>query len=439
MNPKRLACAALATTLLIGQAPARALTGISDWAQASITAADQQALVPPTFQKLSATGAVTRQEFCHVLVRLYEAATLTNTGSYADDPEIGEGNAFSDTSDTAVVTASILGLVNGRGNGKFDPQATITRQELCVMLSNVLRAIDTSTASAAPAALEAFPDRSAVDSWAADDMSRMVDAGILSGTARTDGTVILAPLATATREQSVLLAQRFLIANPPATKPAFGEDPETDDSTTAPPNDDGDDKKVVDDDPDASTDVTLPPIGLLPDFSVLTESEKLALVFGVDNTSYTDEALAKAAMTQIVVPIWRLQSDGTKTSAKQTLTVNRTLSTILTAVFEEIYNGAERFPIKDAGGYAWRANTRSEHRQGTAIDLNWSENMECNTDGNGTVLEITAGSHWTPGEDPYSIPADGDVVRAFKSHGFSWGGDCWKTKRDYMHFSFFGR
>ena len=144
-------------------------------------------------------------------------------------------------------------------------------------------------------------------------------------------------------------------------------------------------------------------------------------------------------MTEITVPVWRLQKDGSKTEGKMTVKVNAALAKLYEAVFLEIFHGEEQFPIKDGGSYAWRSNARSEHRWGTAIDLNWDENMECNIDENGNVTQITTGSCWEPGENPYSIPADGDVVRAFKKYGFSWGGDAWSKKRDYMHFSYFGR
>ena len=62
----------------------------------------------------------------------------------------------------------------------------------------------------------------------------------------------------------------------------------------------------------------------------------------------------------------------------------------------------------------------------------------CVKDADGNVTQITCGSYWKPGEDPYSIPAGGDVVRAFAKYGFAWGGDAWTSKRDYMHFSYFG-
>ena len=42
-------------------------------------------------------------------------------------------------------------------------------------------------------------------------------------------------------------------------------------------------------------------------------------------------------------------------------------------------------------------------------------------------------------DSPYSIPEGGDVYNAFTKYGFTWGGNAWSSKRDYMHFSYFGR
>jgi len=90
-------------------------------------------------------------------------------------------------------------------------------------------------------------------------------------------------------------------------------------------------------------------------------------------------------------------------------------------------------PIKNVGGYSWRASETSEHRWGLAIDINSNENYMIKPDGT-----VVAGSFWMPGSDPYSIKPDGDVVKAFKAHGFTWGGDAWSSSNDYMHFSYLG-
>lgn len=104
------------------------------------------------------------------------------------------------------------------------------------------------------------------------------------------------------------------------------------------------------------------------------------------------------------------------------------------AIFKEIFEGPEKFPIKDLHGYAWRQSPTSEHRLGLAIDLNYDENYMVMNDG-----RVVAGSFWLPNENPFSIRPDGDVVKAFKKYGFSWGGDAWPNSKDYMHFSYFGR
>jgi hypothetical protein len=100
------------------------------------------------------------------------------------------------------------------------------------------------------------------------------------------------------------------------------------------------------------------------------------------------------------------------------------------AIFEEIYNGPEQFPIKDVGSF--RTGSTGEHGFGTAIDINYNENYYDNFRGR------TVGSFWMPFENPFSITPYGDVVTAFERHGFVWGGDSWWSAVDYMHFSYYG-
>ncbi len=144
----------------------------------------------------------------------------------------------------------------------------------------------------------------------------------------------------------------------------------------------------------------------------------------------TSKEEADKLMVQITVPIWKL-SNGKKVSSTATLTVHHEIAEKTKLVFEEIYNGKEQFPFKDIGAYYWRGG-RTEHNSGTAIDLNSNENYCIYPDGR------QIGSHWLPGEDPYSILPYGDVVRAFEKHGFTWGGDAWSSPNDYMHFSYLG-
>ena len=110
-------------------------------------------------------------------------------------------------------------------------------------------------------------------------------------------------------------------------------------------------------------------------------------------------------------------------------------------MFTEIYNDPEQFPISSIGGYSWRGDSATgEHNCGTAIDINPTANYQVR-DGKAMV-----GTHWTPGEDPFSMPEDGSVVRIFRAHGWDWGGDAWawdsnpaEGYHDYMHLSYMGK
>ena len=158
-----------------------------------------------------------------------------------------------------------------------------------------------------------------------------------------------------------------------------------------------------------------------------TDHEKVSRIW---NNMPKSKAEADKMMVRITVPAWKLVN-GKKVSSTVSFSINKEIADVTKLVFQEIYNGKEKFPIKDIGGYAWRGGT-TEHNSGTAIDINSNENYCIYS--NGTVV----GSYWRPGVDPYSIKPYGDVVRAFEKYGFTWGGDAWSSTKDYMHFSYMG-
>lgn len=144
---------------------------------------------------------------------------------------------------------------------------------------------------------------------------------------------------------------------------------------------------------------------------------------------YRSSADAKAHLTTIKVKTWDFVSgkSGTMYTRSWHLTIHKNLAATVKKVFNELYR--IKFPIHELGGWRWEDN-RSEHRDGTAIDINWTENPYVV---NG---QICVGSFYRPGKDPYSIPTDGKVVEIFEKYGFSQG--LWRSSQDYMHFSYFG-
>jgi len=433
---------ALAIPLLPFSLPsAAALTDVSAWAQEGVSAAWEAGLEPLSLHTASATDSITRAEFCSVALNLYKTLGGTAVRLPSDSP-------FTDCEETDVRMAHALHLVNGRGGvkeGLFEPDESIQRQDLCIILQNVLEA---AKIIAPPIqgedAIQDYPDIEQLAGYATSAVTAMVDYGVMSGVAdAATGDTMLSPTQTTTREQAMIMASRFLTAFEPRN--------EIDEAIAQAAQSSQEEWEWIEDTEwteewdwsnwGASLELYnrfRPSSGGSKDTSYsLSDAarDKMTLVYGPGGTKYQTEEEAESHMVEIAVKVWRLRSDGTKTTGTAYIQVNENLASTYEAIFDEIYNGPERFPIQDVGCFSWRPG---EHSQGTAIDINWEENMEARINEDGT-LTPTTGDHWTPGLDPFSIPPDGDVVRAFANHGFAWGGNAWRTKRDYMHFSYFGR
>lgn len=171
-----------------------------------------------------------------------------------------------------------------------------------------------------------------------------------------------------------------------------------------------------------------------------TTAQKYKLVFGDASLKmrypggyYSSASKAAADMVPITVKTWDFKNgkSGEKITRTWTIKVHKNLADTYKQIFQEIYEGSEKFPIHELGGYDWRGG-HSEHNTGTAVDINWTENYMVNV----ATGQITAGKYWKPGEDPYSIAKNGEVARIFAKYGFSQGD--WGNSKDYMHFSYFG-
>ena len=158
-------------------------------------------------------------------------------------------------------------------------------------------------------------------------------------------------------------------------------------------------------------------------------------IFGTDYyKEYKSASAASKNMKTIQVKTWDINSNGKKYTRYHYLTVHKNIAETVQQIFKEIYNGKEKFPIKSVGGYSWRGDSSaSEHCEGLAIDINPNENAQFS----GDTGKPLVGSLYKPGKNPYSIPADGDVVKTFRKYGFGWGDRFYNP--DYMHFSYFGR
>lgn len=142
------------------------------------------------------------------------------------------------------------------------------------------------------------------------------------------------------------------------------------------------------------------------------------------------DATASAEMVSVEIPVWRLKN-GQKVAGTAHVEVLSSLAEDVKAIFTEIYNGPEKFPIESVGGYNWRSNgLGSNHSIGAAIDINPDANPQIDVDG----VTVLTGKKWEPGTNPYSITRDSDVVKAFGNHGWRWGAGF--SRADLMHFEY---
>jgi len=143
-------------------------------------------LVPITLQS-QYTQAITRAEFSALAVYLYETAT---------GREITGRTTFNDTNDTNVQKMGYLGVVTGVGNGNFNPNGLLTREQSAVMLVRLAYAIGQPLQTANPT----FADNNQISSWALEAVGSVQASGIMGGTGNNN----FSPQGDYTREQSII-------------------------------------------------------------------------------------------------------------------------------------------------------------------------------------------------------------------------------------------
>ena len=150
---------------------------------------------------------LTRAMVVTVLARLANAKTdVATTPSFEDV-------SFDTWYGLSVEWAKQNGIVKGVSETKFEPETNVTREQVCVMLSNFLDYLDLSTANTPK---EDFADKDSISSWAIDAVLRLQYAGIVNGqTEEIDGTeqYIFNPLGNTTRAEFAQIVYNSNLAN----------------------------------------------------------------------------------------------------------------------------------------------------------------------------------------------------------------------------------
>lgn len=146
---------------------------------------------------------VTRAEFLTMLVRAFQLADETASVTFSDV------NA-SDWYYAYVAAAVKAGLAQGVGEGKFDPNRPITREEMAIMAANALKIVNKdATVSDIDGALDKFADKGLMALYAKEAIALLTQQGVING--MTDGTY--APKGIANRAQAAVIISKLLKQN----------------------------------------------------------------------------------------------------------------------------------------------------------------------------------------------------------------------------------
>ncbi len=140
--------------------------------------------------------AITRGDYAMFLVRAL-GLTAEAGENFADVAPYME---YAD----ALAIGKALGIFEGVGDNRYNPDAPVTRAEIMALTARALRHVGKAADEAA--SLDAFSDKALIPEWATGDVAAMVGMGIVKG--NVDGTVN--PLGNTTRAEAAVIIGRVM-------------------------------------------------------------------------------------------------------------------------------------------------------------------------------------------------------------------------------------
>ena len=144
----------------------------SEWAEPELKEASKENLIPEIFDEANLTKNITRKEFAHTVVKMYEKITGQKAVPIAKNP-------FTDTKDKEVLKAYNIGITNGTSDTTFSPDALITREQMATMMTRALTKAGKDTSR--PESAKLFADDSEFSGYARDSIYYMSSIEIIKG------------------------------------------------------------------------------------------------------------------------------------------------------------------------------------------------------------------------------------------------------------------
>lgn len=174
---------------------------LDDWAKPEVDQAIAVGLIPSGLQN-KYKEKITRADFSKLIINYVEWYTELTIDEVIETEGLSlKDNAFIDTSSVEIIAANKLGIVNGKGNGKFDPNGSITRQEAAIMLTKTAEALNYEVKTKSIV----YADSSSIAAWAKAGVDFVSFYSIMNGTGKNS----FSPLGTYTRQQAYLTIARL--------------------------------------------------------------------------------------------------------------------------------------------------------------------------------------------------------------------------------------
>lgn len=170
----------------------------SNWALTELAMADDDGFIIDSVRS-DFSKDITREEFCETVVILYDRL--------GGKEVLEDYNPFTDTTNPVIVKAFNAGIINGVGNNKFAPDASLTRQELCAMIVRAMTASGITFGDDKSYTFQqVYSDEDDIASWATTQVRIMNDFKIMNGTGDK-----LEPLSSLNVEQAILMLERTFL------------------------------------------------------------------------------------------------------------------------------------------------------------------------------------------------------------------------------------
>ncbi|MNM91403.1 Endo-1,4-beta-xylanase A precursor [compost metagenome] len=174
----------------------------ASWAKTQIQSMASKLLINGTSaETFSPKANVTRAEFASILARSLGLTPQAKTTAVFTDVPSGAWYAAD------VAAAYEAGLIQGTGNGKFDPNAPLTREQLSVILSKAISLLNISTSNPSHTT---YGDTTKVSGYAKDSVQTVTEAGLMQGEI-ANGISYFRPGAITSRDMAAATIWQLLV------------------------------------------------------------------------------------------------------------------------------------------------------------------------------------------------------------------------------------